>query len=105
MRLSSSIGAAEAEELASARFDLDVLSPATSAAAESSTTRPSRINCLRMAGIRRSRNSSLFRDINPKLRKSCGKKPFTTEDAKEHRGIGYSSEHRAGVSRRRTSQN
>src|SRR5215831_16505063 len=73
MRLSSSMGAAEAEELASGRFDLDVLSPATRAAAESSTTRPSRINCLRVAGIRRSRNSSLFRDINPKLSKSCGK--------------------------------
>src|ERR1041385_2012437 len=51
MRLSSSMGAAEAEELASGRFDLDVLSPATRAAAESSTTRPSRINCLRVAGI------------------------------------------------------
>src|ERR1041385_2966056 len=49
MRLSSSICIGAVAVLG--RFDLDVLSPATSAAAESSTTRPSRINCLRVAGI------------------------------------------------------
>src|ERR1051326_5289366 len=52
---------------------------------------------LARSGHRRSRNSSLIRNTNPKPGKSCGKKPFTTKDTKEHRGtLVISSEHRRG---------
>src|SRR5258707_8488312 len=72
IRLSSSIcTGATAGALESGCLDLDFLSPANSTAVEISTMRPSRINCLRTAGID-APGTLLFRDINPRLCKSCG---------------------------------